>query len=637
MSSSINPPSRNRSINVGKGGELVIIDNDVDEVLGINMEKNARLRDFVEGNWDNYDFKSFNEGFTAFYEELHRIGFTEDQKDQIFSKARIIGWDTRSQADKRLLFKEARRQIKEKKGEEKKKAKEKKEEVEEVLFTPTIQHEGTLYEEIYTNGTALFIDSEGATYESIDIDGITHAPINADELTEGAVLLPSGLEPYEDEKTLINEIKAHIHHYVDVSDFFETIAAYYILLTWLYDELNTLPYLRALGDSGCGKSRFLDVVGRLCYKATMVSGAVTPAPIYRLIRKWHGTIVIDEGDFKVSDEQNEVVKILNCGFERGRPVVRSQKDNPDSLQILPTFSPKIISSRKRFKDIALESRCLTEVMRETSRDDVPYLLPKRFYEAEERVRNKLLAFRFRNHGKVDVEKAQELDGIDIENRLKQAVSSFIVLFANNKEVFDEFEKFLLAYNNELIEERADTFEGMIVQAIFDVISEVPSGTLSLCNGTDGTDGTFAIKAFNELVITPKDISELLTGKYGYKEANPKWVGKILRTLGIGTQQQKIAGEKKRVLLLEANHLLKLKKKYIPNSFGESTVGTKSTMYRGENETWYPEVTEKCLWSVRKSKPGGVFVLLFCLSKKRMEDYRIIVMEKVVKEVIFTPR
>jgi hypothetical protein len=574
MSSSINPPSRNRSINAGKGGELVIIDSDVDEVLGINMEKNARLRDFFEGNWENYCFKSFNEGFTAFYEELHRIGFTDDQKDQIFSKARIIGGDRKSRADKRLLFKEARRQIKGTKG--------KKEGREEVLFTPTIQNEGTLYEEIYTNDTALFIESEGITYESIDIDGITPVPIDADELTEGAVLLPSGLEPYEDEKTLIDGIKAHIHHYVDVSDFFETIAAYYILLTWLYDELNTHPYLRALGDSGCGKSRFLDVVGRLCYKATMVSGAVTPAPIYRLIRKWHGTIVIDEGDFKMSDEQNEVVKILNCGFERGRPVVRSQKDNPDSLQILPTFSPKIISSRKRFKDIALESRCLTEVMRETSRDYVPYLLPKRFYEAEESVRNKLLAFRFRNHGKVDVEKAEELDGIDIENRLKQAVSSFIVLFANNKEVFDEFEKILLAYNNEFIEERADTFEGGIVQAIFDL---VPSGTLSLCKGTDGTDGTQANGESSKGLITPTDISEVFIQRYDYKDANPKWIGKVLRTLGIATKKVKIEGKSKTVLILDGAQLLKLQKKYIPRFMIQSSLSSESSNAMGYRQRW----------------------------------------------------
>jgi len=221
---------------------------------------------------------------------------------------------------------------------------------EEVIRTSKVETDGKLYEEIYRDGQALFIDPEGNTYEELEIGGLKYAPISGDELTEGAVLL-----------------------YVDVSPFFETISAYYILLSWLYDRVNTLPYLRVLGDTGTGKSRFLDTVGRLCYKATIVSGAITPAPIYRLIRKWQGTIIIDEGDFRASDEKNEVVKILNCGFERGRPVVRSQKDHPDSLQILPTFSPKIIASRKRFDDVALESRCLTEIMQETDRD-VPYLL-----------------------------------------------------------------------------------------------------------------------------------------------------------------------------------------------------------------------------------------------------------------------
>jgi hypothetical protein len=144
-----------------------------------------------------------------------------------------------------------------------KKGRRNNEEKEIIIHTSKIEDGGVLFEEIYNAGKVAFIDRDGLTYERLDVDGVAHEPINGDELTEGAVLLPSDIEDYGDEKALIAEIKAHIHRFVDVSPFFETISAYYVLLTWLYDEVNTLPYLRALGDTGCGKSRYEDVVGRI--------------------------------------------------------------------------------------------------------------------------------------------------------------------------------------------------------------------------------------------------------------------------------------------------------------------------------------------------------------------------------------
>jgi hypothetical protein len=454
-----------------------------------------------------------------------------------------------------------------------KKGRRSNEEEEIIIHTSKIEHDGGFYEEIYNDGAVAFIDGNGVTYERLDVDGVAHEPINGDELTEGAVLLPSDIEDYGDEKVLIAEIKAHIHKYVDVSSFFETISAYYVLLTWLYDEVNTLPYLRALGDTGCGKSRYEDVVGRICYKATIVSGAITPAPIYRLIRKWRGTLIIDEGDFKASDEQNEVVKILNCGFERGRPVVRSQKDNPDNLQFLPTFSPKILSSRKRFKDVALESRCLTEIMKETDREDIPYLLPPEFYEVEASLRNKLLKFRFLNHGKVDIQKAQKLKTVKVEDRLKQAVSSFVVLFANNAEVYEGFIAFLVSYNAELVEERADTIEGAIVSAIFQLVKEDGKKertfpTQSLSNVHNDVNGLFTNEVLEGVYITATDIAEHLKENNGLQDVTSRGVGRRLKTLGITSKKKGTGAERRRYLDLKERSLAKLIKKYIPSSVDE---------------------------------------------------------------------
>ena len=259
-------------------------------------------------------------------------------------------------------------------------------------------------------------------------------PLDGEEVALGAVRLPSGITEYGDTLTLLREVESHIYRYLDVSDSFRKFASYYILLSWLYDRFNTLPYLRFIGDTGCGKSRALDVCGGLCYKATSASGCITPAPIYRMLKRWAGTIILDEADLQNSDEYHEVTKILNCGFERNRPVIRAVKDNPENLQILPTYGPKVFATRRRFKDTALEARCLTEIMQETTRQDIPATLNDAFYKEQGELRNKLLLFRFRNYDRVNADNRVMLELKGIEPRLRQISACFASLFAGQPEV-----------------------------------------------------------------------------------------------------------------------------------------------------------------------------------------------------------
>jgi hypothetical protein len=86
------------------------------------------------------------------------------------------------------------------------------------------------------------------------------------------VLFPSEPEEYFSEEQLVQEVQRFIHRYVDVSPLYEKIASYYVLLSWVYDSFNELPYLRLRGDPGSGKTRFLLTVGALCYKPMFASG-----------------------------------------------------------------------------------------------------------------------------------------------------------------------------------------------------------------------------------------------------------------------------------------------------------------------------------------------------------------------------
>jgi hypothetical protein len=223
-------------------------------------------------------------------------------------------------------------------------------------------------------------------------------------LAHGVVRFPSAPAACGSEVELALSVRQFIHRYADLSEAFEEAAAYYVLLTWVFDAFNELPYLRLKGDFGSGKTRCLQTIGSLCYKPMFASGASTVSPLFRIIDAFRGTLVIDESDFRYSDERSEIVKILNNGNAKGFPVLRSEatpgKDfNPKAFDV---FGPKIIATRRSFDDRALESRCITEEMTGLPpRPDIPLSLPESFHDEADQLKNRLLGYRVRWRLKLD--------------------------------------------------------------------------------------------------------------------------------------------------------------------------------------------------------------------------------------------
>ena len=213
-----------------------------------------------------------------------------------------------------------------------------------------------------------------------------------------AILLPKVAEEYESVSELTALISGYLYKYVDLSHSFRKIATAYILLTWVYDAFNELPYLRLRGDFGSGKTRALIVIGSICYRPFFASGASTVSPIFHTLDSFGGTLVLDEADFRFTDEKSELVKIFNNGNVRGFPVLRTaitmkKEFDPRAFNV---YGPKIIAMRRSFEDQALESRFLTEEMGQRKlRSDIPINLPDEQKDEALTLRNKLLMYRFK--------------------------------------------------------------------------------------------------------------------------------------------------------------------------------------------------------------------------------------------------
>lgn len=292
--------------------------------------------------------------------------------------------------------------------------------------TPTISRvlpDGTMIELLYdadkgeTSLVSCPLSGTPTTQSRIELTDqeclVPYAP-NNNLLTSGCVLLPSAIGEYTDKAALLADIKAFIHRYVDLSPLFEDIAAHYVLLSWVHDAFNDLPYLRFRGEFGTGKTRALLAIGSISYKPFFASGASTVSPIFHILHEFGGTLVLDEADLRFSDATADLTKILNNGNMKGLPVLRTMTNRHRELnpQAFKVFGPKLIAMRESFADEALESRFLTE---ETGnrplRDDISIHLPDAMKTEALHLRNKLLSWRFVAYHQAVIDPLRMVEGI----------------------------------------------------------------------------------------------------------------------------------------------------------------------------------------------------------------------------------
>ena len=293
------------------------------------------------------------------------------------------------------------------------------------------------------------------------------------------VVLPSEPVDHDSKDALLADIVAYLHRYVDLSPLFERIAAHYILLTWVYDAFNELPYLRFQGEYGSGKTRALIALGSIAYKGFFASGASTVSPIFHTLDSFSGTLILDEADLRFSDKTTDLVKILNNGTVKGLPVLRTLQNrhkefNPAAFNV---FGPKIIAMRGSFRDQALESRFLTEQMgHRPLRTDISIQLPDSLKAEALELRNRLLHFRLTNLLAIKCDPSRLIANID--PRLNQTALSLLSL-VDDVSLREGFSGMLRAKQAKIVAVRARSPEARTLAVITAAFQNPKCATVSL--------------------------------------------------------------------------------------------------------------------------------------------------------------
>lgn len=120
---------------------------------------------------------------------------------------------------------------------------------------------------------------------------------------------------------LLDELALLTRRFVVCDSYTSDTVALWISFTWLIDAVSVAPIANITAPQpNCGKSTLLDLLELLCYRPLKTDN-VSSAALFRSIEKWHPTLLIDEVDTFLKD--NESARgILNSGHKRNGSVLR---------------------------------------------------------------------------------------------------------------------------------------------------------------------------------------------------------------------------------------------------------------------------------------------------------------------------
>jgi len=158
---------------------------------------------------------------------------------------------------------------------------------------------------------------------------------------------------------LFEAVVKFIREYVTLPDErLYALLGYWIMGSWVANSFPSVPYLFFLGPRESGKTRALEVLQYLSYRAIR-SSTITPAALYRTIEKFGTTLLIDEAEMQLNlqyEQGRTLYGILNAGYKKGDTAIRCVGDD-NQIEIHCPYGFKALSSTKSFIP-TLESRCI---------------------------------------------------------------------------------------------------------------------------------------------------------------------------------------------------------------------------------------------------------------------------------------
>ena len=135
----------------------------------------------------------------------------------------------------------------------------------------------------------------------------------------------------------------------------------WVMLTYCYPVFAAVPYLYLAGPAGSGKTRTMDLIGRLAFRPTLSSNT-TAANLFRSLHARGGTLFLDEAERLKDDRSPEMAaisSILLSGYRHGGRASRMELIGDSFKSVsFDVYGPKLLACIRGLPP-ALASRCIS--------------------------------------------------------------------------------------------------------------------------------------------------------------------------------------------------------------------------------------------------------------------------------------
>ncbi|MGA2522936.1 MAG: hypothetical protein ABSF65_02140 [Candidatus Bathyarchaeia archaeon] len=361
----------------------------------------------------------------------------------------------------------------------------------------------------------------------------------------------TGYVEFKTTEELYHEIRAFFVEHLDVAnELFYDVYTCFVLASWRPEDFKVIPYLFFLGPLSSGKTRALECLHRLCYRSIM-SSSISAAAVFRVLEAWHPTLLLDETEIYNRDCMIEVLALLNSGYRKGQYAIRIEKEKEGCPQIgvFDTFGFKILAGTEELA-ATLQSRCIITAMSRAVKQVNLFIDEEKAQE----LRNKLLQYRFKNLGNIDLSSLPEFAKNNGFFRNARVIELFISLFevAPNEEIKKRLELCMKQITQSRFDEEQASIEARVFDAVFRSEDKAENGKISTQDITE---------VFNQ-GLTEND------------QATSRFVGRKVAALGF--EKCRVGHKGQSGFYYDKKLLERLKSRYDPKTTSETSETSETT-------------------------------------------------------------
>jgi len=338
--------------------------------------------------------------------------------------------------------------------------------------------------------------------------------------------------------------------FVDVEDEIRILFTSAVMLSYVQELFETIPYIHLLGDNGSGKTHTLQLFAELCYRP-LYGVSIPSADLYTFLGSDDRIPTIIEDEIQGIERDLEKSKIWKVGYKRGGKVPRItiKSDGERVIEYYPAYCLKISAGEKLIQLKGLAERFINVNMVEGEPEYDEYTSED--YEAFGELRKHLLLWRMKTL--IDSTWPPKLDIPWLKGRMKELYKPLLTVASVHPEHYKTLERFVKEKVEEKMRERRESFEGHLAIATIKLIGRLKTLEIPF------EDIWLKLKMELNGLDHPNKPNQMETELFGI--LTKQKVGRRLReVLGSKTMLKRVEGGVKRVHVFDPMKVLKIAKK-----------------------------------------------------------------------------